>query len=368
MNKDTEKRLDAVLEDELARGYRIKTLPDSLQSQLQAESGITIARIRFTRLNPAKRRKIAQTVQRQYHKDLQDPSILSHEQLLKLVQERGEWSPAMDKEMEELQQSTSRDMGELFMDGMAQSNWTTELLDAAAAYREKAQASIQDPELLSAMLERFDRWLEWSPERQDEWTTRFAAAQERDVYSVDADYQVLMGAVSDLTAIDNLNTIDELRDRLQRYVKLQRNRLRLSELQLKHAKIFSESVEQRRDNCEEMARLYFTADVVDADNKPLGPLAKEFDGLWEFPESVIQWLLVEAYFFLNGIPDEAREYLQTFGFMRADAGDQISSSGESEPSDESPAPPTSRLDSSVSEETDSASLAPTAPTGLTTAK
>lgn len=358
MEEQTRKRLDSVLEDELQRGYRIKELPETLRKQLEFECGAAISRVRFTRLNPAKRRKIAQVVQRQYHKDLQNPEILSHEQILKLVQERGEWSAALDEEMKALGQSTARDMGDLFVDGVAQDSWTGDLLEAAAKFRKKVDELVPKDEK-EAVLDRFNRWLEYSPERRSFYTEQFAASQGKEVYSPDYDLQKLMMSVSDLEAADALNVIDELRDKLTRYVKLQKDRLRLAELQLKNAKIFADSVEQRRDNAEEMARLYFTTELVDEADKPVGPIVPEFETLWDFPEPVIQWFLVEAYFFLNGIPDEAREYLQTFGFLEADAGKEtISANGESEQSAESPAPPTSKLDSSPVEMTASASSEP----------
>lgn len=362
MEEATRKRLDTVLEDELQKGYRIKDLPAPLAKQLEAECGAVITRVRFTRLNPAKRRKIAQLVQRQYHKDLQNPDILSHEQILKLVSERGEWSSALDTEMAELQAKVNREMGELFVDGIAQDNWTGELLDAASAFRDKVEALTVTDDEKRAIIARFDRWLEYAPDKQDVYTTAYAAEQNRATYSPDYDMQRLVEAVPDVEAAEHLHTIDDLRDKLQRYVTLQRNRLRLAELQLKHAKIFSESVEQRRDNTEEMARLYYTSERVDETGKPLGQLTPEFDGLWDFPEPVVQWFLVEAYFFLNGIPDEAREYLQTFGFLSADAGEETIQSPNtgSEPSDESPAPPTSKPGSSPVEVTVSASLAPAA--------
>jgi len=348
MEEQTRKRLDSVLEDELQKGYRVKAVPDQLQRLLEAECGFAVSRVRFTRLNPSRRRKIAQVVQRQYHKDLQDPSILSHEQIVKLVADRGEWSSAMDEEMRSLQQTTSREMGELFVDGIAKDNWTSELIEASTAFRIKVQDLIEEEAQRTKVIERFDRWLEYSPDRKDVYSTAYAADQGRTAYSPDFDLQRLMEAVSDVEAAEHLHTIDELRDKLYRYIRLQNNRLRLAELQLKHAKIFAESVEQRRDNAEEMARLYFVTEQVDDQDKPKGPLCAELEQLWEFPEPVIQWFLVEAYFFLNGIPDEAREYLQTFGFLQADAGEKTIQppNGESEPSAELPAPPTSRLDSS----------------------
>jgi hypothetical protein len=345
MEEQTVKRLDSVLEDELARGYRIKDLPTQLQQQLEAECGLKIAKVRLTRLNPSRRRKIAQVVQRQYHRDLRDEDLLSHEQILKLVQERGEWSAAMDAEMGELQRSTSREMGELFVDGIIRDNWSAQIIEASDLFRTRVQEAMEE-ELAAEVLARFARWIEYSPDEKDAYTEKFAAEQGREAYSVDVDLQRLLEKAPDLECVDALNTIDDLRDRLYRYMVLQKNRMRLMELQIRHAKIFSDSVEQRRDNAEEMARLYFTVETVDEDGKPTGPLTKEFEQLWDFPESVVQWFLVEVYFFLNGIPDEAREFLQNYGFLAAEAGETISENGESEQSEESPAPLSSNPDSS----------------------
>lgn len=351
MDEVSRKRADDVLEDELRRGYRIKAVPEHLRTQIAEECGLAIERVRFTRLNPGKRRKIAEVVQRQYHKDLRDDNILSHEQIMKLVQDRGEWSPDQQKEMSDLHQSTSRDMGDLFLDGLSRDTWTEEILEAASGFREVV-SKLAKKNKVEEILTRFDRWLEWSPESQDLYTELYAEEQGKENYSVDFDLQRLMEAVPDLAAVDHLNAIDDLRDKLNRYIKLQKDRIRLSELQIKHAKIFSDSVEQRRDNAEEMARLYFTTDRVGEDGAPLGPITETFDDLWDLPESAVQWFLVEAYFFMNGIPDTARDYLETFGFIAAEPGETISPNGESEPSDESPAPQSSSPDSEH-QETDS---------------
>jgi hypothetical protein len=210
---------------------------------------------------------------------------------------------------------------------------------------------VVDVDKRQALLERFDRWVEFSPDNADEYAARYAEEQGKERYSLDYDLQRMMEAVQDIEAIEALHVIDDLRDRLHRYIKLQRQRARLAELQLKHTKMFADSVESRRDNTEEMARLYYTTEVVDDAGKPLGPVTPTFDGLFELPETVIQWLLLEAYFFLNGIPDEAREYLETFGFLQAEGKKEPvpSESGESEPSVESPAPQNSKLKSSGSD-------------------
>lgn len=348
MDKTTEQRLDAVVEDDVRRGYRVKDLPPNLQQQLKEEGGPDIRRVRFTRLNPARRRKIAEVVQRQYHRDLKNPDILSHEQIYKLVEERGEWSKAMQDEMKRLQESTNRQMGLLFVAGDATES-AKELAEEAADFRKWLVERTAGEENQTA-LAKYDRWVDFSPEQQDEYTAKYAAEQGREKYSVDLDLHDLTFAADDALRVEQLHRIDDLRGKAEAVLKVQKERLRLLELQIKHAKIFSDSVEQRRDNAEEMARMYFTTECVDVADKPAGQLVAEFEHLWDFPEEVVQWLMVESYFFQNGIPDEAREYLESFGFLRAErtTSDSPSTTSESAPSDESPVPPTSKPDSEAS--------------------
>lgn len=370
MDKDTQKRLDSVLEDELRVGFRIKDVPDHLIKLLEANGGPAIKRVRFSRLNPSRRRKISEIVQKQYHKDLRDPDILSHEQILKLVEERGEWTKAMDDEMAALRDKTSREMGELYANGMVSEDWGIELLEMTASFRAQIHPLFTDPEEYHKIGKIFDRWAEFSKDRQAEYDERFAESQGREKYSQDVDQQRLLTAVgADPQAVEMIYAIDDLRDRLYRFVQLQRDRLRLANLQLKHVKIFSESVEQRRDNTEEMARLYFTAEAVDEAGTPQGPLASKFEDLWDFPEDAVQWFLLEAYFFQNGIPDSAREYLETFGFLKADQAEETNPSpdGESAPSDGLPDPQTSSSATVVPEETGAESSASDAATTSTTA-
>lgn len=356
MDTGTQQRLDHILEDEVKRGYRVKAVPASVNEQLEGEGGPAISRVRLTRLNPARRRKIAEVVQRQYHRDLQNPEILSREQVMKLVRERGEWTEQLEIEMKELQEKTNAEMGELFLNGIAKDDWTADLLKATSAFRAKLKALVA-PEQEDSVERRLRRWIEYTSDQQKAYDEAYASEQGRETYSVDVDYMQLKVAVPDFEAQGYLEQIEDLRDKLQRFIKLQRNRIRLAELQQKQTKIFADTVEQRRDNAEEMARLYFVTERLDEEGRPLGPLVPTFDDLWNWPEDVIQWFLVEVYFFLNGIPDEAREYLQTFGFLKADGEDETirSPNGESEPSDESPAPPNSKLDSSPATEASNSS-------------
>lgn len=366
MDEATEKRLDAVNEDEVRRGYRLKEVPKALHQALQDEQLPVIERVRFTRLNPARRRKIAEVVQRRYHQDLRNPDILSHEQLMKLVTERGEWSEQMTKDMRDLQETVNRRMGILYF-AQDSDNSVRDLWQKAEEFRALVAEKVAE-ESRQTVLDTFNRWVDYTPDAKAYYDEHHAPAQGKTSYSPDVDLQRLYNLVPAHTARTLLDTIEGLRDRVQDLLLLQRDRLRLLELQTKYAKIFSDSAEQRRDNAEEMARMYFCTERVTAEGAPDGPLTQGFEDLYNFPEDVVQWLLLESYFFQNGIPDEAREYLETLGFLGAvrESTEKASASSESAASAESPVPPSSKDDSAVPERMAAASSESPAATISTT--
>ena len=359
MDEGTQKRLDTVMEDELQLGYRIKRVPEAVVAEWTRECGKAPVRVRFTKINPSRRRKIAEVVQRQYHRDLANKDILSHEQVLKFVTERGEWSADMQAEMEKLRETTSKEMSLLFLNGEANNNWGVDLLKRAAEFRGYVNTIYaEDREKRSEVLDRFDRWVEYSADLAAVYTLKYAADQGKEKYSVDYDLQKLFDATaSELQAGAALESLDTLRDRLDRFAALQRDRYRLRDLQLRFAKMFSETVEQRRDNTDELARMYFTTEALDDKNVALGPIMPDYDAVMDIPQSGIEWLLTEAYFVQNNIPDTAREYLETFGFLEAEKAEEktVSQPGASGLLDESPAPLTSKPVSVPAEEKASSS-------------
>lgn len=354
MEKDVERRLDSVLEHEIAKGFRIKELPIELVAQLQSYKITEFTRFRLTRMNPARRRKLSEAVQRSYHRDLQTPEILSEAQIMKLVVERGEWDPEREERIKELQRSTNASMSGLYLEGFTNdtSEWASDILEQSDAWRAALDASELSPEDKVSTTERFNRWIEYAPEKQADYTAKYAASQTRDEYSPDADAMFVCDRVPTIEAVEAIGQLETLLDKAHRFVKLTEERQSLSDLQLRKARIFSDSVEARRENSEEMARLYYTCERVDAAGMPTGPLMPTFEALYDFPDDVIQFMLVESYFFHNGIPDEARPYLETFGFIRAEPGASDESStpmplpnSGSEPSVELPAPQNSSSDS-----------------------
>lgn len=342
-DKQSQERSDTVAEYEISLGFRVKELPKSVRDALTVEGIEVPAQIRFSRVNPFRRAAIAEAVQRRFHRDLRDPEILSNAQVLKLVEERGEWSGARQREMDDLQEETTREMGRLWAEGLTPETYSFSdgILKAHARFHELIDQKIDEAKR-DDLRQRFDLWVSWSERRaKEDKTGRFPTN-----YQAGLELQRLVDDAPGVEAVDILNDLEDLKERQEALLVLSEKRTRLSELQLQHARIFSDTAESRRDHTEQLAQLYWTCERADADGKPLGKLAKDFDTLWNWPDAAVQWLLYEAFFFHNNIPDVAREYLGAFGFFT-----EGRESTESDRPDESPAPQSSKTDSAPVVET-----------------
>ncbi len=351
MDQESKERLDSINLAELGRGFRLKDVPDDLRAQLRAFNMPDIAKVRFQGQTRYTHGAVATVVQKAYHRDLKDKDLLSNAQILALVAERGEWTPEIDEHMKDLQKRTNSQMTELYLEGFASNGrvWLDQIMAASGRYGQllEEHVALEDtdelritPERRDEILVVFQRWLDYSPERATEFAEKYAVAQGKTKYSPDADQMWLLNNWATIEQVDLINTIEDLKDKLQRFLKFTKERQELATLQIKHAKIFADSVESRRDNTEELARMYFTTFHGDVS------LTKTYDEMLKLPDDFIQWLLVENYFFHNAIPDEARPYLETFGFIRAEVRN-----GESPASAESPEAPTSKTDSSSADTT-----------------
>jgi hypothetical protein len=367
MDQETQARLDSLVEDELQRGFRVCTLPVELQRMLVTHNAHTVdkekklpevKRARFSAVNPGRRRDINQTVQQRYHRDLKDEAIMSDAEVLKLVERRGEWTGELTARMYELQSRTTTELALLWNDGYRPdtSTWRADLLDV----RFKVAEAVEKSELTDEQRERYlrvlARFAEYRANRKDEYTGMYAEDQELADYSVDRDHNFLMDNAPSLEDVDRVNEIAELRDRIERLEALNLERFELAALQDRYARIFAGTAESRQRATEEMAALYFTCDIVGENDVPLGRLATSFDGMWEYPQEVLSWLMTESHFFHNNVPAETRDMLDAFSFRRA-GRDSRSSSGESAPSDESLAPQSSNSGGASAAETPSESSA-----------
>lgn len=372
-----ETALDPIVEDQVRKGYRVKPVPAALQAQLREADVEPFTHIRMTGLNPARRRKITEVVQRAFFKDLKDPDLLSNEQVLKLVTERGEWSEATEQRMAELNERTTSKMASLYHEGVSKSReWieqlstlTNQVLDAVAG----SEASAAEQE---EYVRRFSRWHQYRPDKQALYAERYKEELHEGPYYPTSDLSWLMEQAPTLEVADWIDDIDQLNDKITDYLALVREREEFEGLRLKRLRMFANTVESRRDNAEEMARTYFTTERAREDESVTGPLALTFDALYDFPDEVITWLVEEQFFFHNQIPDEVRDYVGAFGFLTAvpeqatapeqaaegDSTPTATSDGPSAASDGSPEAPSASTATPPSTATPSSSSASALPT------
>lgn len=351
VESETEQRLDRILEGEVAAGFRLRPLPAAIRAALVDNGLADIAAVRFSRNNPSRRRIAAALVQRQYHTDLRNQEILSNDQVMRLVVERGEWGPDKDTKIADLTESTNRLMSKLYAAQVSTDGpkWTQEVLDYATAVRQALDGLDVAPEEKERLGEVFNRWLDYNPNKAAQYTVLYAASQGRALYSVHKDVNDLGSALAQ-KSVEYASLLGDLQDRLDKvneYVEMVEQRREMAELQTKRARIFADTVESRRDHTEELARLYTTCERCDDVGKPLGSLAPTFDGIWDFPDEVITWFTEESFLYHHLISDEMREYLSTFGFLSAARLKPT----EPAPSAESPAAPNSGSGSEPAAET-----------------
>jgi hypothetical protein len=333
----TAQRLDAIVEADLVTAKKIVKVPMTIRQQCIAEGMGDLPTVRLVRMTPARRGAAAELVQRKYFKDLQDESLPSESQIRALAAKRGEWTAEHDTRFKTLSEESQQLMLGLYADGFGKGaeRWTERITELSVSLREL----IDDAHPQRALFE--------------EWRDYVApAVPVEGGFSPDSALQQLFDAAPE--AADLLEELDELKDKVNRYWKLVGVRAELNQLELKRSKVFDQTIEARRDQMEELARLYVTSARVAESGEELGPLAPTFDGLMEFPFEVLQFLTSEAYLFQNGLPDVAREYLETFGFLEPasdpsskDVSDE--SPDEATPSSGGDAAPTAPESSSASE-------------------
>lgn len=357
-SKEATARLDSIVESDVVRGFRVREVPNNLQEILRINDFAVPVKVKFLAMNAARRRDINEAVQKRYHKDLRDPEILSNAQLRELVEKRGEWSAKDDERMTSLNERVQGEMLSLWRDGYSDDGaaWSKDL----AAHMETIDAALEREKLTKTERAKFKdlyaRWVAWTPEQQAVYTEQYAKEQALEEYRPDRDLNNLLSMSPSVEVADLLNAVDELRDKQRRLTKLALESADLQQLRMRHARIFSGSAESRQSTAEELAQVYFACDQVDADEKSGGRLTTTFEEFYNWPHEVVKWFLYEAYFFHNDIPQvAAEEYLQTYGFLRADPASEPVR-GESKPSDALLDPQLSSDGSKVAAETPSSSL------------
>jgi hypothetical protein len=330
-----EQRNDAIAEDDIRRGWAVSEVPDTLKVELKEAGLKPFEHIRMTRLNPTRRRKITEVVQRAYFRDLKDSDLLSNAQVKELVETRGEWTPKHEQRLAQLQERTQSKMMTLYHEGVRRSK---EWLEQIGAHRERFVEIVNESDkpdnIKEELKERFERWAAYSPKMQTEYQERYPTALVDGLYYPDRDLGWLMDNSPTLEVADLLEDVDNINLRIHNFITLVEERNEYDELRVTRLRIFANTVESRRDNAEEVARVFFCTEVCNAEGTPIGPLSTDFEKMYDLPDSVISWLVEEQFFFHNAIPRETQEMLKGFGFLspKVETEESTTTTGpESEP-------------------------------------
>ena len=363
MDKETQIRVDQILEDEISKGYRIVDVPEAIQAQLKVAATVDptvkpFSRLRFLRLTPRRRRQIQEEVMTRYNRDLKNPDLLSNEQLRKINIERGEWSEADEKEIERLSDLQNTQTMQLNASGFEdREEWSKELTKQSEIYLKALDACSKHPDEKAYLKDIFIRWSNYVPASKEEYTTLFAEKQGRTEYEPDVDLGKLFDTSPSLEATDALATVDEVLGRITKLMELIDTRTKLAALVDKRSKIFANSIEARRDQAEEVARVFYSAELLGDGDSSRGPITANYDAMWDLPEGVLQWLIEELVMFIQNIPMTMRDRLEELGFLA-----QVPKIGTNPVSEDSPETPNSKPDSAPLAETPVSSTASTTPT------
>lgn len=363
-----EQQTDAIVLDEVVRGFRIETVPPNIQSLLEMiheenENIPVWTKIRFERLTPRGKALVGDETVNQFNADVRSGKYMSREEMRKLAIERGMWTEDEEVKMNELQAKSTNDMQALYLEGFDRNvEWLKELGDRTSAYLTAIKESDKDSEVKLKVPVVLDRWLAYHETNRAQYTELFAEDQGRPEYSADADFVYLVEQATTDEVADHISEMESLKRKLQKLAEIIDMRNELDKLTEKRAKLFTDTIESRRDRATELANVYYGTKVLNDKNKPIGRLTPNFNDMWDLPDGVLNWLLLQAYFFYEGVPEHVKEYMAAWGFLPAER-----ERGSSQASDESPVPQSGKSDTSESTPTLADSLTLPLPKTLTTA-
>lgn len=297
---------DEAVHDEIVSGIRHIRHPD-------------LGPLVIKRPNPRTQAKISEARRKAWHRDLKDPDILSTAQVKKFLSERGVWGKDEEEEIASLSQRSGEKMGYLYMLGF------TSVTDLVATYESKVleftefEPDVPMPEPLSDLMDLM----------------------------VDLDYEM---TPDDNRALDSeLDRFDNvpLRELVQQFRALRTKftlnmevgdiRENLNRLIAQQATYFADTLENRADQFQKMAEVFYCITRQDGDHLWESP-----DSLWDEDPTKLAWLQTQLYYFNNGITPEFAEMLETHGFTRRGIASGLQL-------DDSQDPPESKVDGESAE-------------------
>lgn len=276
--------------------------------------------LRLKRPTPAMERQIAEQRRKVYHKDLQDESILTKDEVQKMLEKRGIWSSVQDDRIKKLTEESGTLMVKLTALGYESVN---DLYESFSALESQLREDFKDLDDVEEVLGRLFN-------------------TEADM--INADLHTLR---TNSTNSDMVARVDELVSLRMQYVllvKFAEVKKELNELLNTYTVFFADTIEERAQQAEKMATIYTCV------RKPNGgPLWEAFEQMWDEDPDTIAWLSAQYFYFQHGIDDTYAETLQKHGFMgRVNATENSSEDSQDlpQPSSDGESPEPTQPDSS----------------------
>jgi hypothetical protein len=231
---------------------------------------------------------IGEIRRRRFHKDMEDPSILSRAELEKIAIRRGVWSKEDSNKSLMLQQQIGQIMGALDSVGY---HTVDEVLTKYNATIQKLFVEFDSHERKDEIMATINRYFDLDNDEPnpEDHTTIFKAAPNSNVE-------------------EHLSEARLYRTQIKLLQELQKARAELEPLLVTSAKLFKDSIEMRADREEALAKLYY---CVKQNDKPLWP---SFENMLDVNPRDLELLMEDMYFFERGIPDKDRTVLGRHGF------------------------------------------------------
>lgn len=238
------------------------------------------------RPTPSLERKIAEERRKVYHRDLRDESVLTKDQVLKMLQDRGVWSSASDDRIQELTKQSGDLMLKLTALGYES---VSELYEDFQELEDDLRRAFSEVEDLDNLLKRI-----------------FNTQEDLD----NKDLNKLRAEATNSDMISMVDKVVELRMQYNLLSNFAEVKGELNILLGKYSLYFADTIEERSQQAEKMASIYYC--MTTPEGKPLWD---NFEDMWDEDPDNITWLSSQFFYFQHGIDDEYAKVLQKHGFM-----------------------------------------------------
>ncbi len=265
-----------------------KILEQELVSNQRFTYHAGLGPIIIARPTPALERKIAEERRKVYHTDLKDSSVLTSEEVSRILNERGVWSADDDERLAGL----TTDSAELMTRLTALGYESPSLLYLAIIKAKGALTSQYGEDITPEISEALERVFDMDTELvHDDLKLLVTNSTNSDMHELISDVQGF---------VLQMEMLREFAD-----VKVE-----LGDLLETHTKFFGDTIEARGAQVERMARVFFCMRTPEGES-----LWDTLDDMWNEKPEIVAWCSSQLYYFEYGISDEYARALQTHGFM-----------------------------------------------------